>query len=334
MVSTSLTSGRKMIVTRRELEQGLAELVEKVQDPRAGIYDTNSESWRLNRELVNFLGAGRAALLQLAHPPVAHAIAEHSVTRADVRTRFRRTFANIFAMTFGDLPSALAAARSVHATHAGITGHIVEAGGSYRAGSPYYANQSESLLWVHATLVDTIWAVRGAVFGELDAERRERHYQESKRFAALFGIPLAELPPDAGAFSAYVRRTLNSPLLAVGTNARMMADFLLAPATPALAPVARWYRAVTAGLMPPRLRAEFGLEFGPAERAFYKGSLPIIRSLYPRIPEWARFLPPYFLAAERAGLLRRRKRHRIARRVTGWIGFPDPAASMAPDCAA
>src|SRR5262249_52101330 len=87
----------KMIVTRQELEAGLAALAVEVRDPRAGIYGTDSLSWQLNRELGNFLGAGRAALLQLAHPPVAHAIAEHSTTRADVRTRFRRTFANIFA---------------------------------------------------------------------------------------------------------------------------------------------------------------------------------------------------------------------------------------------
>ena len=45
--------------------------------PLAGIFGPLSETWRVDREAAIFLGAGRALLLQLAHPCVATAIEQH-----------------------------------------------------------------------------------------------------------------------------------------------------------------------------------------------------------------------------------------------------------------
>ena len=106
-------------VTRDQLEAGLARARARAgsSDPRAGIHGPGSLTWELNREAVNFVGGGRAILLQLAHPFVAHAVAQHSNTLTDARGRFERTFAGVFAMTFGDLDQAFRAARRVHAVH-------------------------------------------------------------------------------------------------------------------------------------------------------------------------------------------------------------------------
>src|SRR5512134_1060202 len=102
-----------VIVTREDLEASLLRLRETVADPRAGILGPQSIGWRIGADLALFLGGGRAALLQLAHPHVAHAVDQHSRTRADVVGRFQRTFRNVFAMVFGDLDDAFAAARRV-----------------------------------------------------------------------------------------------------------------------------------------------------------------------------------------------------------------------------
>jgi mpaB/rubber oxygenase-like protein len=48
-----------------------------------GVFGPDSLTWRIDREALTFLGAGRALLLQLAHPWVAAAIAEHSKTVDD-----------------------------------------------------------------------------------------------------------------------------------------------------------------------------------------------------------------------------------------------------------
>ena len=84
----------------------------------AGVFGPNSVTWRVNREAAIFLGAGRALLLQLAHPWVATAVAEHSQVFSDPIGRFRRTFKLMFTMVFGTLDQALGAARRLHRRHA------------------------------------------------------------------------------------------------------------------------------------------------------------------------------------------------------------------------
>jgi uncharacterized protein (DUF2236 family) len=71
-------------------------------------------TWRIDREAAIFLGAGRALLLQLAHPWIAAAIDPHSRTFADPIGRFHRTFGVVFTMVFGDLDESLSAARQLH----------------------------------------------------------------------------------------------------------------------------------------------------------------------------------------------------------------------------
>jgi uncharacterized protein (DUF2236 family) len=68
------------IVSAADLEAQLAELRRSTAGPTDSIFGPDSISWKINRESALFLAAGRAALLQLAHPWVAAAIAEHSQT--------------------------------------------------------------------------------------------------------------------------------------------------------------------------------------------------------------------------------------------------------------
>src|SRR6185437_11611237 len=149
-----------MVVTRDDLDAALAALVDEVSDPCAGIHGPESAAWRLAGDLAVFLGGARAALLQLAHPMVAYAVDHHSHARRDVLGRFQRTFRNVFAMAYGELDDALAAARRVHAFHARIYGEIGHAVGGWPAGTRYHANDAHALRWVYATLADTVIAVR------------------------------------------------------------------------------------------------------------------------------------------------------------------------------
>ena len=127
----------------------------------AGVFRPDSVTWRVNREAAIFLGAGRALLLQLAHPWVATAVAEHSQVFSDPIGRFRRTFKLMFTMVFGTLDHALGAARRLHRRHAAITGVMPRAAGPFSAGSRYWANETSALRWVHATLVETALVAYG-----------------------------------------------------------------------------------------------------------------------------------------------------------------------------
>jgi uncharacterized protein (DUF2236 family) len=268
-------------VTGADLERALGRLAAEVPDPRAGLFGPGSRVWTLNREAVIFLGGGRAALLQLAHPAVARAIAEHSRTREDMLGRFVRTFEHVFALVYGDLESALDSARRLHAVHSRIVG------------PGYAANQPETLLWVHATLWETSMQVYQLVMGPVSQPQRDAYWNETRRFAALFGIPDALLPAGWEGFSRYWEGMLASDAIRVSPTARELADFLLRPPSMLLSPAWQWLRVVTARLLPSRLRDEFGLPFGVLERATAETSLAALRATWWLLPGGLRWLPAY-----------------------------------------
>lgn len=287
-----------MVVTRQELERFLAEL-ERDCDPEAGLFGPGSEMWRVSRESILFLGGGRAALLQLAHPWVATAVAHHSTGPTDLPGRFRRTFERVFAMTFGDLASAMDAARRVHALHDTVTGRLDEAVGPFREGTRYAANDEEALLWVHATLADTSVMMFEMFVSPMSAAQKEALWQESRRFAKLFGIPERALPATWLDFRNYFDRMIEGQILSVGQRSREMARFLLTPPNRVVTPAWRIYAAITAQFMPERLRAPLGLSWTAADRALARAALATLGMAWRRLPERLRLLPAYVDARRR-----------------------------------
>src|SRR5713101_2890386 len=111
-------------VSRRDIECLWDSIRDRTSDPQAGIFGPSSIGWKVNRESALFLGAGRAALLQLAHPWVAAALDQHSNLRADPLGRFHNTFRVVFTMIFGTLEQALATSRYLYQLHTRIQGQI------------------------------------------------------------------------------------------------------------------------------------------------------------------------------------------------------------------
>ena len=184
------------MVSCHDLEAALDQVRARAAGPVAGVFGPGTVIWRIDREAVIFLGAGRALLLQLAHPWVAAAIAEHSRTFADPVGRFHRTFDIVFAMVFGSLDRALSSSRQLHRRHGMIVGAMPETVGPFAAGSRYSANDVAALRWVHATLVETALMAHDLVLPKLSAEEREIYWAESRTFGALFGLTENDLPAD------------------------------------------------------------------------------------------------------------------------------------------
>jgi uncharacterized protein (DUF2236 family) len=286
------------IVTSEGLERELDWVRSTAMNARAGIFGPQSAIWRIDREAATFLGAGRALLLQLAHPWVAAAIAEHSRTLADPIGRFHRTFGVVFNLVFGELEHSLSAARQLHRRHAGIRGTLKSAAGPYEDGSAYVANALPALRWVWATLTDTALVAYRLMLPEPSPELLDQYYADNRRFAALFGIPQAELPPDWRSFCAYFEQMAQSDTLTVTSEARSIARRLLEGADLWL-PVPRSYRALTAGLMPRALRDGFDLRYGDAEQRSAQRLLRRVKRAHPLLPERLRYVGPYFEALAR-----------------------------------
>jgi uncharacterized protein (DUF2236 family) len=304
-------------VSAATLEEQLELIRARTVSPLAGVFGPASTTWRMNREAILFLAAGRALLLQLAHPWVAAAVAEHSKALTDPVARFHRTFKVVFTIVFGTLDQAFAAARSLHRRHELINGVLRESVGPFKAGSRYSANNISALRWVYATLSDSALVARDLVLDSLDPAERGRLYSESQLFAGMFGIPGNLLPADSTGLNTYLREMCASDILTVSAAARHVAAQIFAPSR--IWRVPKTYMALTAGMLPERLRREFGLPYGAPERRLSGRALSVIRRVYPHLPARLRYVGPYHEAQQRlAGSPVPDISTRLANRL--WIG--------------
>ena len=286
------------VVSRDNLESLIREVECKIAEPNAGIFGPQSISWRIDRESALFLGAGRAALLQLAHPWVAVALTEHSSLLNDPIARFHNTFRVVFTLVFGSAEQAIAAARGLHETHRHIRGKMPETVAGYSRSSTYEANHIPALRWVFATLIESAVLAHDCVLAPLTKSECNGYYAESKMLASLFGIPGPELPANWDALLAYIREMSDSNALGVNERSRAMGQKLLAGAGSWVRPP-HWYRALTTEWMPPRFREEFRLAFGTKEHGSVRATRRRLPKLYRRLPAAARFVGPYHEARAR-----------------------------------
>lgn len=269
---------------------------------RIGLFGPGSASWEVNREAVLLLGGPRALLLQLAHPLVAAGVADHSDFRRDPMSRLARTLDVTLGMTFGSRERAEALAVRLHEVHRRVSGVLTEATSAFAAGTPYRALDPELLLWVHATLIDSTFVAYRRFVGPLPLPLRRAYYQESKRLAALFGIPEAAMPRDLAAFRRYFRGMLSGPALEPTATARSLAQAVLHPGKPLwLRPFGPLTGLVAAGLLPPRMREAYGLRWGRRERRAWRLLQSGIRMTLPWTPSTLRVWRATRIAEARVG---------------------------------
>jgi uncharacterized protein (DUF2236 family) len=257
-----------------------------------GFYGPESLSWRLGRERVMLLGGPRALLLQVAHPLVAAGVAEFSSFRSDPLLRLRRTLDSTLALIFGTRAEAEKAVERINGAHAQVHGVLPERAGRYEAGTPYDATDPELLLWVHATLVDTTFTVYTRFVAPLTADELEGAYEESKVAARLLGVPDDLIPPTADAFAAYFDVVVLSDRLAGAPFQRSIVRDVLYPPLGRVPKSVYWPSvALTAALLPPRVRELFAIEQTPVRRRFAGVTQRLVRGILPVVPQALRDMP-------------------------------------------
>ncbi len=318
-MSSPVIADPSAAVSHHDLELRIAAAQACVRNPNAGIFGPDSLTWRINREAALFLGAGRAALQQLAHPWVAVALDQHSSLLAKPIARFHNTFRVVFTMIFGSAPQAFLAARSLYQLHTAITGELPANVAAYAKDSHYQALHIPALLWVYATLVDSAITAYHSVLPPLEDAELAAYYAESKILAGLFGLPPESLPMDWPSFQAYISEMSASPALGVDDRARAMAHSIMTGAGSSI-PIPRWYQALTTHWIPPRFRQEFNLPFDLSEQSRAQNALHFLPRIYAKLPKALRYVGPY-----------REAQARLAHRAPGflthrsnrfWIGQP------------
>lgn len=214
-------------VTQEQFEKQLKLIHKEVPDPKVGLFGPDSMMWKISKYMApGGFGAGQALLLQISHPWVTAGIDEHSVVRDKPLERGRNTFRYILTMLFGTRDQALEAARDVRRIHAKIQGHLKYKAGAFGEGSEYRANEEAAMIWVHATLWETLMNMYEESVGKVSDVEKEQYYQETKLFAYLFGIREEALPAHWLDFVAYCDKMRAGDQLVVTKASRELADYL------------------------------------------------------------------------------------------------------------
>jgi uncharacterized protein (DUF2236 family) len=145
---------------------------------------------KINREIVVAVGWGRAILLQLAHPLIAAAISDGSSFHSGAGSYVRRAHQTISAMldlTFGTLSDAQRIVDKINGIHDHVHGHLGAATGVFPAGTPYSARDGQLLVWVHATLVESLVLTYEQLVGPLTGEEKDQYASDSAWLRARTG---------------------------------------------------------------------------------------------------------------------------------------------------
>jgi uncharacterized protein (DUF2236 family) len=253
-------------------------------------FPRDSAIWRVDREMALLLGGGRALLMQIAHPKIAAGVADHSRFLNDPLGRLKQTMETMWSIVFDDLPQARASLARLSEVHRRVQGRVRDACAAFN-GAAYSAQDPQLLLWVHATLVDSALVVYDRFVGPLSQEIRRRYYDDSKKLAVLLGVPDAMLPATLKDFQEYVTAMVDSDAIAVGAAAAELAHAILYPPPWYLKTVAPLNVLITAGLLPPKLRREYGLHWNGGKEKVLRLVAGSTRAALPFVPAVLRVVP-------------------------------------------
>lgn len=257
----------------------------KVPDNENGLFGPDSMMWHVGQYITpTALGSGRALLLQISHPWITAGIDAHSSLRANPLKRGRKTFRYVLSIIYGTREQAMQTARELRNIHSHVEGQLPDHAGPFTKGSEYRANEVQAMVWVHATLWETLVITYEQSVGPLSAAEKERFYQETKLFAYMFGIPDDALPKDWSAFLKYCQEMRESGTLVITPASKRLAEYLFGWHGLLLYVPGKYATLAAAANLPPNLREGYGLKYGPFRRTFFKSTLAASRAAHKIVP--------------------------------------------------
>jgi len=269
-------------------------------------FDDTSMLRRVHREFAVALSGPRALLMQAAHPVAFEGFFAHSGALDEPYERLRRTAEVMNTIGFGARADADRATRRVRSMHGKVRGELARPAGRFPAGTPFAADDPKLLLWVLATLVDSALVFYDTYVASLSQAEREAYWQDYRIVGGLFGLQDHEMPADIRAFDAYMRGMLEGDDLFVTSAARELALQIVMrpPVGLTKRPILEVVNFVTVGLLPARLRRQFGLSWDPLRALMLRGGAEYAkRVLVPLAPDRLRVVPSARVtaSARRAG---------------------------------
>jgi uncharacterized protein (DUF2236 family) len=216
--------------------------------PDAGLFGPDSAAWKVHGDLASMLVGGVAALvLQMLDPRALGGVWDHSDFRRDRLGRLHRTARFIAGVTYGSTGEAQALIAHVRAIHDRVSGELPN-------GTPYSANDPETLTWVHvAGMSNFLKAYVLYRDPRLSRADQDRYYDEVRVIGEALGA--RDIPRGVAGVEAYLDAV--RPRLRGDRRVREAARLLLEPRAlePVVQPFARMIFDAAKGQLPPWARA-------------------------------------------------------------------------------
>jgi uncharacterized protein (DUF2236 family) len=246
-------------------------------------------SWRINAERLVLFGWTRAILMQLAHPLIAAGVLEHSSFRKGrlaAGVRLHHTVRAMLSLTFGSPEQRERTLAQINGIHRHVNGVLETTVGCHAAGTPYSAEMSPLLVWVHATLLESIPMVYDRLVAPVSDAERDTYCREAAPIVLALGARDDEIPRTWDEVQAHLKTGYASGKISVGPDARTLAAAVLEPPfAPLLAPLARINWLLTVGLLPPFLREQYGFAWRAADEKAFARWTTRLRMLRRRLPD-------------------------------------------------
>jgi uncharacterized protein (DUF2236 family) len=230
---------------------------------------------RVHEERAVGLLYGQRALCIGAVKPLNYVgTSEHSYAK---ETPFRRlvhtgnAFEQIY---FGSRAEADRVLAYVARLHELVQGVLPEDAGVTPAGTPYSAFDPSLMLWTVAVIADSAQRFFELFVRPLSSAECDALWQDYRRFAELFGMPLADAPGSYLEFREYWDAELAGEELFLTEEARYLgyATAFEIPLPAIHQPGKRIHDLLMLGSLPPRIRELYGLPFSAAQETAFRAA--------------------------------------------------------------
>jgi uncharacterized protein (DUF2236 family) len=273
---------------------------------RSGVAPLGPDSllWQLGFPRTSILLAGRALVLQVAHPTVGAGVRDFSRFRSDPWGRLDRTVTSLLTQLFGGAGAGVEA-RRLRDRHRHIAGTGFD-------GRPYRASEPEAWGWVHLTNATTMLAFHERWGRPLTPDEQERFWADWRQAGLVLGLRPGTLPADVEGLRTQVENMV-ADVLGDNETVRMVLRMLALEDVPPprrLLPLPLWKALrplgrsllidTTVGTLPPALRATLGLGWTADQQRRLEHIATLVRHASAGVPERALHYPQAYRALRAA----------------------------------
>jgi uncharacterized protein (DUF2236 family) len=248
----------------------------------------DSLTWRLGFPRTLILFAGRALLMQVAHPVIGAGVRDFSSFETDPWGRLERTIDSLTTQLFGG-PALIAEADRLKQLHTTIKG-------TGFSGERYSALQPEAYAWVHMSNFETAVHANHMLVRPLSLAQKRQLFDEWRQVGLVLGIKDDKMPPNFDEVAGYVRRTIDERLGSNETTGKVIGSLALAGVEAPRPFVPQWmWRSAkpvgrrllhdfTVGTTDPELREKLGMRWTDTDQRRLERTARVVRTVARGVP--------------------------------------------------